>query len=92
MKYLKKLWNKLFGKKPASRTFYIEVGKSDMSKEEIAEYINKMKEKIKKTPVVDQNTGQLNLKYNQKIMKEDYPGWTEEDIWIPSPKYSKEDK
>lgn len=54
---------------PERRIFYIEVGNMDPG--DIKQYIGKMKEELKKSPVVDKQ-GNVNLKYNPITHEEDY--------------------
>ena len=55
---------------PEKRTFYINVGAipPDQVEQFMAETVNKMK----KTPYIDQNTGDYNLKYNMQNITEDF--------------------
>jgi intein/homing endonuclease len=47
---------------PDRRIFYVEVGNLDPN--DVEQYIEKIKAQVKKQPVVDQRTGQMNLKYD----------------------------
>src|ERR1035437_2752202 len=47
---------------PERRVYYLEVGNIDPV--DIPQYMEKMKAQIKKSPLVDPNTGNINLKYN----------------------------
>ena len=55
---------------PEKRTFYVNVGAipPDQVEQFMAETVNKMK----KTPYIDQNTGDYNLKYNMQNITEDF--------------------
>ena len=55
---------------PERRVFKIDVG--NLKPSEIELYINKVIEKTKKQPYVDQATGEYNLKFNMMNMLEDY--------------------
>ena len=55
---------------PDRRLFYINIG--SIPPTEVDNYMQQMVSKLKKTPFVDQNTGQYNLKYNVQNMMEDY--------------------
>jgi hypothetical protein len=58
---------------PDRRVYYIEVGNIDTP--DITAYIEKVKRDLKKEPIVDSRTGQMNLKFN--------PATVEEDLFIP---------
>ena len=55
---------------PERRVHYIEVGNLESS--DVHQYIEKIKRELKKSPIVDQKSGQMNLKYNPLTMEEDY--------------------
>lgn len=55
---------------PERRTFYVNVGA--IPPNEVENYIQRMISKMKKTPLIDPNTGQYNLKYNQQNLLEDF--------------------
>jgi hypothetical protein len=55
---------------PDRRLFYINIG--SIPPNEVENYMTKMVSKLKKTPFVDEKTGQYNLKYNAMNMLEDY--------------------
>lgn len=55
---------------PERRIFYLDVGNSDPA--DIKQYIESMKRELKKQPVVDAKTGNVNLKYNVATFEEDY--------------------
>jgi hypothetical protein len=58
---------------PERRIFYIDVGAIDDA--DVKQYIEQIKTSIKKQPIVDVRTGQVNLKFN--------PASYEEDFFIP---------
>jgi len=55
---------------PERRVFYIDVGNIDPA--DVPEYIQKIKNTIKRAPQVDQNTGNINQKYNTMAIDEDF--------------------
>ena len=55
---------------PERRIFYVNVGAIPPG--EVDNYIQKMINKMKKTPLMDPTTGQYNLKYNQQNLLEDF--------------------
>jgi hypothetical protein len=55
---------------PERRIFYVNVGAIPPT--EVDNYMQKMINKMKKTPLMDPNTGQYNLKYNQQNLLEDF--------------------
>ena len=55
---------------PERRVHYIEVG--NLESTDVLQYIEKVKAQIKKSPIVDQKSGQVNLKFNPLTMEEDY--------------------
>jgi hypothetical protein len=55
---------------PEKRLFYVNVG--NIAPQEVDGYMEKMKQRIKKTPYMDPNTGDYNLKYNMMNLTEDF--------------------
>ena len=55
---------------PERRIFYVNVGA--IPPNEVENYMQRMISKMKKTPLVDQKTGQYNLNYNVQNMLEDF--------------------
>jgi hypothetical protein len=55
---------------PEKRVFYMNVG--SIPPNEIDSYMEKTVAKMKKTPYIDQNTGDYNLKFNVQNMTEDF--------------------
>ena len=55
---------------PEKRIFYMNVG--GIPPNEIDSYMEKQVSKMKKTPYIDQNTGDYNLKFNVQNMTEDF--------------------
>jgi len=55
---------------PERRTFYVNVGA--IPPNEVENYMQRMINKMKKTPLIDPNTAQYNLKYNQQNLLEDF--------------------
>ena len=55
---------------PERRVFYIEVG--NIEDGDIKQYIMKIQNQIKKQPIVDSKTGNINMKYNPMNITEDY--------------------
>jgi hypothetical protein len=55
---------------PEKRIFTINVG--NIPPNEVDAYMQRLMQKMKKTPYVDQQTGEYNLKYNLMNMMEDY--------------------
>ena len=55
---------------PDRRLFYINIG--SIPPAEVENYMQTMVSKLKKTPFMDEKTGQYNLKYNVMNMLEDY--------------------
>jgi len=55
---------------PEKRIFKIDIG--NIPPQEVDNYMQKIINKIKKTPFVDQNTGDYNLKYNMMNITEDF--------------------
>lgn len=77
----RKLWKQLqlaedamlvyrLSRAPERRIFYIEVGNTDPN--DVFQLIEQVKKNVKKSPVVDPNSGQVNLKYNPITYEEDY--------------------
>lgn len=55
---------------PERRVFYIEIG--NLVDEDIKQYVMKIQNQLKKQPIVDQKTGNINMKYNPMNITEDY--------------------
>jgi len=55
---------------PEKRVFYVDIG--NLPPNEVDGYMEKIKNKMKKTPFIDQNTGEYNLRYNQMNVMEDF--------------------
>ena len=55
---------------PEKRVFKIDVG--NLTDVEVESYMNKVVNRSKKTPLIDDNTGQYNLKYNMQNILEDF--------------------
>lgn len=55
---------------PEKRVFYIDVG--NLEPEGVEPHINKIINKFKKAPVIDQQTGEYNLQFNLENMLDDY--------------------
>ena len=55
---------------PEKRIFKIDIG--NIPPNEVENFMQKIINKMKKTPVIDQNTGEYNLKYNMESVTEDY--------------------
>jgi hypothetical protein len=55
---------------PERRIFYVNVGAIPPG--EVDNYMQRMIQKMKKTPLMDPNTGNYNLKYNQQNLLEDF--------------------
>lgn len=55
---------------PERRIFYIEVGNTDPN--DVYQLIESVKKSVKKSSVVDPNSGRVNLKYNPITYEEDY--------------------
>jgi len=55
---------------PERRIFYVNVGAIPPG--EVDNYMQRMINKMKKTPLIDPNTGNYNLKYNQQNLLEDF--------------------
>ena len=54
---------------PEKRIFKIDVG--NIPPREVEQFMQRIIQKMKKTPVIDQKTGEYNLKYKRKVT-EDY--------------------
>ena len=55
---------------PEKRIFKVDIG--NIPPNEVENFMNKLINKMKKTPVIDQNTGDYNLKYNMESVTEDF--------------------
>jgi len=55
---------------PEKRIFKIDVG--NIPPREVEQFMQRIINKMKKTPVIDQKTGEYNLKYNVESVTEDY--------------------
>ena len=55
---------------PEKRVFYINIGNTDPDK--VEQFMADTANKMKKTPYIDQNTGDYNLKFNIQNMTEDF--------------------
>ena len=55
---------------PEKRIFKIDVG--NIPPREVEQFMQRIISKMKKTPVIDQKTGEYNLKYNVESVTEDY--------------------
>ena len=55
---------------PEKRVFKVDVG--NIPPREVEQFMQRIINKMKKTPVIDQNTGDYNLKYNVESVTEDY--------------------
>ena len=55
---------------PERRIFYLNIGA--IPPNEVENYVQRMINKMKKTPLIDPTTGQYNLKYNQQNLLEDF--------------------
>lgn len=55
---------------PERRMFFIDVG--NLNDTDVRQYIEKVKAELKKNPVVDQRTNNINFKFNQITFEEDY--------------------
>ena len=55
---------------PEKRVFYINVG--SIPPEQVEQFMSETVNKMKKTPYIDQNTGDYNLKYNMQNITEDF--------------------
>jgi hypothetical protein len=55
---------------PERRVFYIEVG--NIEEGDVKQYVMKIQNQLKKQPIVDSKTGNINLKYNPMNITEDF--------------------
>ena len=55
---------------PEKRVFYINIGNTDPDK--VEQFMSDTANKMRKTPYIDQNTGDYNLKFNIQNMTEDF--------------------
>jgi hypothetical protein len=55
---------------PERRVFYIEIG--NLEDADVKQYVMKIQNQLKKQPIVDSKTGNINLKYNPMNITEDY--------------------
>jgi hypothetical protein len=55
---------------PEKRVFYVDIG--NLPPNEVDGYMERLKNKMKKTPFIDQNTGDYNLRYNMMNVMEDF--------------------
>jgi len=55
---------------PERRVFYIDVG--NLEHADVSQFIQQFQIQLKKQPIVDQRTGNINLKYNPMNVTEDY--------------------
>ena len=55
---------------PEKRVFYVDIG--NLPNAEVDGYMEKLKQKMKKTPYIDNQTGEYNLKYNEQNILEDF--------------------
>ncbi len=55
---------------PEKRVFYINIGNTDA--DQVEQFMADTANKMKKTPYIDQNTGDYNLKYNMQNITEDF--------------------
>ena len=55
---------------PDRRAFYIDVG--NVPPEEVANYMEQAQSSLKRSPIVDKNTGRVDLRYNPLSIDEDY--------------------
>jgi len=55
---------------PEKRIFKVDIG--NIPPNEVENFMNKLINKMKKTPVIDQATGEYNLKYNVESVTEDF--------------------
>ena len=55
---------------PEKRIFYVDIG--NMPANEVDAYMERLKQKMQKTPFQDKNTGEYNLKYNMMNIMEDF--------------------
>ena len=55
---------------PEKRVFKVDIG--NLPPSEVDTYMKRIMDKMKKAPVVDENTGEYNLKYNMQNLTEDF--------------------
>lgn len=55
---------------PERRVFYIDVG--NLEHADVSQFIQQFQMQLKKQPIVDQKTGNINMKYNPMNVTEDY--------------------
>jgi hypothetical protein len=55
---------------PEKRVFYVDIG--NLPPNEVDGYMEKLKGKMKKTPLIDHQTGDYNLRYNMMNVMEDF--------------------
>jgi hypothetical protein len=55
---------------PEKRVFYVDIG--NLPPNEVDGYMERLKQKMQKTPYIDKNTGEYNLKYNMMNVMEDF--------------------
>ena len=55
---------------PEKRIFYVDIG--NLPPNEVDGYMEKLKQKMQKTPFIDRNTGEYNLRYNMMNVMEDF--------------------
>jgi hypothetical protein len=55
---------------PEKRVFSIDIG--NLPPNEVDAYMEKLKQKMQKTPFIDRNTGEYNLRYNMMNVMEDF--------------------
>ena len=55
---------------PEKRVFYIDIG--NLPPNEVDGYMERLKNKMQKTPFIDKNTGEYNLRYNMMNVMEDF--------------------
>jgi hypothetical protein len=55
---------------PEKRVFYIDIG--NLPPNEVDGYMERLKQKMKKTPYMDPTTGDYNMKYNEMNVMEDF--------------------
>jgi hypothetical protein len=55
---------------PEKRIFYVDIG--NLPPNEVDGYMERLKQKMKKTSYIDQQTGEYNLKYNHMNIMEDF--------------------
>ena len=55
---------------PEKRIFYVDIG--NLPPNEVDGYMERLKNKMQKTPFIDKNTGDYNLRYNMQNVMEDF--------------------